>query len=360
MLISSRIKVRVFPVSDEIVLQYFTIFAPVIFFSALYYVNWLYQQGTSIYLLINSTETIRAIVDKSSWDKKLSAIFAYQAYGAIPLVLSRFNVRLHGVARLFLLSSIFLMALAVILQGGRTFFLSLFALSYAWFVLSDKCERRERFRSLQFKVLLTLTVIVSFAAIAFIALFRPGEAEILDNNSRSEMRYEVPLLSDPNQRYLLLSLLDYSVAPTFDFFRTIESENYLARLTPGPARAVLSRFTDGVELTNYEKENIANFSKLGGFSSAWRSAYGNFIVWYGYVGQFILAMAVGILVGVSIKKSKVKNTLYTRLSASWAIYLYLFCFLYFPSDSIFLINATIVWMVFPLLSLFRKSRKILL
>lgn len=347
------------PSSDDLVIVYFKLMSVPIFAGAAYYVIWLYSQGTSLDMVMLNTGEVREMTAGSDLSKKIAAILAYQAYAYIPVLLTNWRHRFPFYINAIMAGAIALMALAVVLQAGRTFFLVAAALAGATYMVTLGAARRADFRRKAWYSNILLYVGVGFVAIAggvaiyIIGVQRVSSMEIATVLHSAEYRYLGDWIKSesPSTAYFSTVIFHYLVGPWSNLNIAILAETDFARWSAGPFEVISARFTDRYDVgyAGTSLESYKRYLMLGGQPSGWRTGFGNILQWYGFLGMVIYAVFIGYVTGNLMYRAKNSQSLLAFLKAVWAVAFFLMCLFYFPSDTLFWVNLTLVFVVLPTL-----------
>jgi hypothetical protein len=344
---------------DDIVIGYFKFMALPILAGAVYYVNWLYSQGTSIDMVVLNTGQVREITSGSDLSKQIAAIMAYQAYAYIPILLSNWRHRFPLRINTIMAVAVALMALAVVLQAGRTFFLVGAVLAAAVYVVSPKvpkdaaAQQKKWHSSILLYCGAGIVAIVGGMTIFVIGVQRVSSEEIAIVLHTAEYRYfgDWFATNSPTVAYFSTVVFHYLVGPWSNLNIAIVAETDFARWSYGPFEAIFSRFSEGYDpgYSGSALDSYKRYLMLGGQPTGWRTGYGNVLQWYGFLGFVIYAIFIGFFTGRLMCRASNSKSLVAFLKAVWAVAFFLMCLFYFPSDTIFWVNLTLVFAVLPML-----------
>ncbi len=344
---------------DDVVIGYFKFMAAPILAGAAYYVNWLYDQGTSIDMVTMNTGQVREITSGSDLSKQIAAILAYQAYGYIPILLTHWRHRFPLYINAMMVVAVALMALAVVLQAGRTFFLVGVALAAAVYMVSPKdakgayVRRKKWYSNILLYIGLCVVTIVGAITIFVIGVQRVSSDEIAIVLVNAEYRYfgDWFTTNSPTVAYFSTVVFHYLVGPWSNLNIAIAAETDFFRWSYGPFEAILARFSDGYDASysGITLDSYRRYLMLGGQPTGWRTGFGNVLQWYGFAGLVIYPLFIGFFTGRLICCAKKSESLIAFLRAVWVVAFFLMCLFYFPSDAIFWVNLTLVFAIFPIL-----------
>ncbi len=354
--------------NDEVIIGYYKYFALPIFAGAAYYVSWLYGQGTNVELVLTKTGEVREITAGTDITKQVAAVVAYQAYGYIPILLTDWRNRFPLYVNAIMAAAIVLMALAVVLQAGRTFFLVAGAIGCATFMVSSKVSKKKeatKRRSWLSSILLYLGIgvatILAGLAIYLIAVQRVTSTEIAITLSNTDYRYlgeSIKKLS-PSAAYFFTVLFHYLVGPWSNFNIAITVDTDVFRWSMGPLEAIAARFSSDYDAFFSESRavNYSRYLMLDGQETGWRTGFGNVLDWYGFFGLVVYTCFIGYVAGRLMVKARLSQSLIALLKAVWAITFLFMCLFYFPTDSIFWVNLALTFIIMPLLAKVLGSRR---
>lgn len=353
---------------DRIIIKYYTYLSAPISAAAAYYVYWLYGQGTSVNVVLTNTAGVREITAGSDITKQIAAIFAYQAYGYIPILLTKWRHRFPMYVNALMAGAIVLMALAVVLQAGRTFFLVAGAIGYATFMVSSKVTKNDRsakgkgrISNVLLYVGVGIAAILGAVAIYLIGIQRVSSAEIANTLHTADYRYFGATLKRiaPDASYFFTVIFHYIAGPWSNFNIAIVSDTDIYRWSAGPFEAIAARFSDRTDLilSGARADNYKRYIMLGGQPTGWRTGFGNVLDWYGFLGMILYIIFIGYASGRLLVKARSSQSLIALLKAVWTITFLLMCLFYFPSDSIFWVNLVQIFLIIPLLVLLFGSKR---
>lgn len=353
---------------DRIIIKYYTYLSVPISAAAAYYVYWLYGQGTSVDVVLTNTGEVREITAGADITKQIAAIFAYQAYGYIPILLTKWRHRFPMYVNAMMAGAIVLMALAVVLQAGRTFFLVAGAIGYATFMVSSKVTKdaksakgKGRVSNVLLYVGVGIAAIFGAVAIYLIGVQRVSSAEIANTLHTADYRYFGATLKRiaPDASYFITVIFHYLVGPWSNFNIAIVSDTDFYRWSAGPFEAIAARFSDGYDSAFFgaRADNYKRYIMLGGQPTGWRTGFGNVLDWYGFLGMILYTIFIGYAAGRLLVKARSSQSLIALLKAVWTITFLLMCLFYFPSDTIFWVNLAQIFLITPLLVLIFGSRR---
>ncbi len=353
---------------DRIIIGYYKYLSIPIASAAAYYVYWLYGQGTSVEVVLTNTGEVREITAGSDITKQIAAIFAYQAYGYIPILLTKWRHRFPLYVNAIMSAAILLMALAVVLQAGRTFFLVSGAIGFATFMVSSNTangsetnRQGHKFSNVMLYLGVGIAVIVGAIAIYLIGVQRVSSTEIATTLHSAEYRYFGASLKKiaPDASYFITVIFHYLVGPWSNFNLAIVSDMDFYRWSAGPFEAIAARFSDGQDssFTGVRADNYKRYIMLGGQPTGWRTGFGNILDWYGFLGMLIYTCFIGYAAGRLLIKARSSHSLVSLLKAVWTITFLLMCLFYFPSDTIFWVNLAQIFIITPLLIIVFGSRR---
>jgi hypothetical protein len=341
---------------DNAVIAWFRYCSPIILVSSIVFVIWIIRRGTSIEMVLTDTGDVRELTKGSDIVKQISAIFAYQAYGYLPIIFTPWRLRFSTVVNAMMLTSIAIMALAVLLQAGRTFFLVAPALCYAAYVSSPNYMRYAIRRDILLRIIALLMALVGSFFIYIIGVQRVSTAEIENTLISAQFRYFGSFFGtiDDQAAYFFTVIFHYFVGPWSNFNITVLAEGELIRWSLGPLEGILDVFADGEDLSlpKGRDQALARYEQLGGQITGWRTGYGNFIVWYGFFGLPLLASILGFLVGKHYRLARATGSLYFFLTSTWVTSIFLMCLYYFPANNIYVINLVLLVVIVPVFARF--------
>ncbi len=347
------------PRRDQFVISWYTFASPIILLSSAFLVFWIHSKGGSLDMVLTETGEVREITRGTDPAKQIAALFAYQAYGYIPIMATKWRERFPKYVNLIMLIAIFLMAWAVVLQAGRTFFLVVPALIYAAYVASPRILRKQ-FKSDIFLLFLGGGLFLAGSFVVYIiGVQRVSVLEITNTLQSSEYRYLKSFFEslDDRNAYFFTVVFHYLVGPWSNFNIAILSEAGFARWSFGPLEAVFSRFIDmsAWPVSASRAESLNNYAQLGGQLTGWRTGFGNVLIWYSFSGLAIFVPALGFIVGRTYRLSQTTSSIFFFLRATWILAFFFMCLYYFPSNSIFWVNIVFLFFVVPLFSRIRWS-----
>ena len=319
-------------------------------------------------MVLTNTGEVREITAGSDITKQIAAIFAYQAYGYIPILLTKWRHRFPIYVNAMMAGAIVLMALAVVLQAGRTFFLVAGAIGYATFMVSSKVTKdaksakgKGRASNVLLYVGVGIAAIFGAVAIYLIGVQRVSSAEIANTLHTADYRYFGATLKRiaPDASYFITVILHYLVGPWSNFNIAIVSDTDFYRWSAGPFEAIAARFSDGYDSAFFgaRADNYKRYIMLGGQPTGWRTGFGNVLDWYGFLGMILYTVFIGYAAGRLLVKARSSQSLIALLKAVWTITFLLMCLFYFPSDTIFWVNLAQIFLITPLLVLIFGSRR---
>ncbi|MEM9474848.1 MAG: hypothetical protein AAGA71_06120 [Pseudomonadota bacterium] len=286
------------------------------------------------------------------------ALFAYQAYGFIPILITKHRQKFSKVTNLLMLASIGLMAYAVLLQAGRTFFIVSGILAFACFVCLSRSDRRDMFRDAYVRLGCLMVILLGGAAIFIIGTQRVNIIEIQNTLNGTEYRYfeSFFLHAQESSAYFVTVTLHYLAGPWNNLNILFQSDVGVLRLSYGPLENVIGRFLPGQAFTLHpdRAETLRNYINNGGQLSGWRTGFGNVLIWYGWLGLFPFTYILAFVMGRTFRLARASGSLFHFCQAAWVFSVFYMCAFYFPSDSIFWINLTLFFLMIPFLATYWK------
>lgn len=353
--VAARARVSVLPenvgLKDDVIRQWYSNLAPVILISSVLLLYWITSRGSSLELLLTETANLREATHGTDPIKQILVIFAYQAYGYIPILFSHWRRDFRRATNVYMAIAIVVMAFCVILQAGRTFFLILPVLIYAAYATGSDTSRRSQRNDRLMIAAGILSLLVGAFFVFIIGVQRVSPAEISYVLSISEYRYGQSWISASEEgSYFATVFFHYLVGPLSNFNIAVFSEDSYFRLSLGPLEAFLSRFAESEwELSGSRWASQYNYLVNGGQPTGWRTGLGNVLDWYGYLGVLTFTAVMGWILGGICTRSRGQVSLWLHMRATWLTSIMLMTLFYFPVDSIFGVNLVLLFLIFPIL-----------
>lgn len=353
---------------DHQIIKYFKYASLPILLSSSYYVYWLYSKGTSIDVVLTSTGEVREMTAGSDFGKQVAGLLAYQSYGYIPILVTKWRRYFPFYVNVIMTAAIGLMALAVVLQAGRSFFLVAGSIAYATYLItsnvsgtSTNSENASVVRRLLIYLFACFAAISTISIIYLIGVQRVSSVEISNTVLYAEYRYFNEFFKSlpSNIAYFMTAVFHYAAGPWSNFNIAIAVENGIFRWSAGPLEAIIVRFSEGggADVSVARLDNFRRYLSLGGEPTGWRTGFGNVLDWYGPIGVIVFACFISFIASRSLVAARLFETLTSLLRATWVVAFFIMCLFYFPSDTVFWVNLTHLFVVIPILAMIFRSKR---